>query len=1038
MDFLNNIIKFSLHNKLLVLLGSVLVAVGGVFCAGSMDIDVFPDLTAPTVVVMTDAGGMAAEEVEKLVTFPIETAMNGATKVRRVRSSSKFGNSFVWVEFDWGMDVLKARQIVSEKLVTISEELPSNVVPVLAPQSSVMGEILFVGLRSTGQTSQMDLRTLTDWTVKPAILATGGVSQVTVIGGDYKQYQILADPQKMAAFNVSYEELEAAAASLSVNSEGGVIRDFGNEYALRGIGRSTDLEELGMSLVKMEGGYPVVISDVATVRVGAAVKMGHASMDGQKAVLLSISKQPNINTLEVTSAIEKNLKAIAETLPEDVVMDTRVLRQADYIESSVHNVARALLEGAIFVVLILFLFLGSFRTTLISVIAIPVSLLATVIVLKLFGMDINTMTLGGMCIAIGSLVDDAIIDVENVYKRLRQNHAKDPSEREGVLKVVFEGSKEIRTSMINATLIVMVAFTPLFFLSGMEGRLLKPLGITYIIALFMSLIVAMTLTPLLCSLMLTDDRYLRKNEKDKKFTAALGRAYSNSLQWVLAHKKIALSVLAGLFVLAGISFLTMGSAFLPKFLESSATITAVTAPGTSLEVSDELGNLMEKKLHEVPEVTKTARRTGRGELDEHSQTSNSCEIEVGLKLGKRKLETVLDDMRAKLATIPGIASTVGQPLGHRIDHMVSGTKAAIAIKIFGDDLSKLLMLGNSVKASIEGIEGLVDVAVEQITESPQLQVRADRGMLARYGITMEEFNRFITLAFAGEKVSDIYEGQQRFDVVMRLNSDYTESVEGVRNALIDTPDGKKVPLGEVAEIVSTMGPNAISRENVQRKLVVSANTSGRDVVSIVEDIKDAIAKDIMLPEGYRIEYGGQFESARNANRTLALATVLALLVIFILLYGEFRNMPLTILVLCSLPFALIGGIFAVRISSGVISIPSTIGFITLLGIAVRNGVLLISRYMHLCESGLPVRESILAGSADRLNPILMTALTSALALIPLVLSGGKSGNEIQSPMGIVVLGGLITSTIINIYILPVLFEWIYTRKAGKQAKEVKK
>ena len=1036
MNWLNSIIQFSLKNKLLVFLGSILVVVGGIVAAGRMDIDVFPDLTAPTVVVMTDASGMAAEEVEKLVTFPIETAMNGATKVRRVRSSSKFGNSFVWVEFNWGMDVLKARQIVSEKLVTLGEELPSNVTPVLAPQSSVMGEIIFVGLQSTtGETSQMELRTLTDWTVKPAILATGGVSQVTVIGGDYKQYQILADPQKMMAYGVTYEELEAAASSLSINSEGGVIRDFGNEYALRGIGRTTDLEELGQTLVKMNSGKPVVISDVAQLKIGSAVKMGHASMNGKPAVILSISKQPDINTLKVTSQIEKNLQEIAKTLPEDVYMDTRVLRQADYIESSVRNVAEALLEGALFVVLVLFLFLGSFRTTLISVIAIPVSLLATIIVLWALGMDINTMTLGGMCIAIGSLVDDAIIDVENVYKRLRQNHARKPEDREDVLKVVFDGSSEIRSSMINATLIVMVAFTPLFFLSGMEGRLLKPLGITYIIALFMSLIVAMTLTPLLCRVMLTDEEYLRKNEKEKKFTATLSRAYSKSLGWVLTHKKAAVGAVAVLLLAAVISFMTMGSAFLPDFNESSATIAAVCEPGTSLEVSDELGNLIEKVLHEIPEVTKTARRTGRGELDEHSQTSNSCELEVGFKLGKRSREEVLDDMRARLAGIPGIAATVGQPLGHRIDHMVSGTQAAIAIKIFGPELSRLLMIGNSIKGSISGIDGLVDVAVEQITDAPQLQVRANRAALARYGITMEEFNRFITLAYAGEKVSDIYEGQQRFDVVLRLNEDYTESIEGVRNALIDTPDGGKIPLSEVADIVSTTGPNAVSRENVQRKLVVSANTSGRDVVSIVEEIKEAIEENVNVPEGYRIEYGGQFESARNANRTLALATILALFCIFLLLHGEFKDVPLSMLVLCSLPFALIGGIFAVRISSGVISIPATIGFITLLGIAVRNGVLLISRYQHLCGDGMSVRESVLSGSSDRLNPILMTALTSALALIPLVLSGEKSGNEIQSPMAIVVLGGLITSTLLNIYIVPIMYEWLSGRLSRKKERK---
>lgn len=1036
MNWFNKLIRFSIENRLAVITGAVLAVAGGVIAAMKMDIDVFPDLTAPTVVVMTDAYGMAAEDVERMVTFPIETSMNGATRVRRVRSNSRFGNSFVWVEFDWGMDPLKARQIVSEKLVSLGESLPDNVTPVLAPQSSIMGEILFVGLQSTtGETSPMELRTLTDWIVKPAILATGGVSQVTVIGGDYKQYQILADPQKMLFYKVTFEDLEKAAASLSRDSDGGVIRDFGNEYALRGIGRSTDLEDLGQTFVKMNGDNPVVISDVAELKIGAAVRMGVASMNAKPAVLLSISKQPNINTLKVTSQIEKNLNEIAKTLPEDVVMDTRVLRQADYIESSVRNVTEALLEGALFVVLILFLFLGSFRTTVISVVAIPVSLLSTMIILHLLGIEINTMTLGGMCIAIGSLVDDAVIDVENVFKRLRQNHSLPAAEREDVLKVVFDGSSEIRSSMINATLIVIVAFTPLFFLSGMEGRLLKPLGITYVISLAMSLLVAMTLTPLLCRVMLSDDAYLDRNEKDKPFSALLGRKYSKALDWVLRHKKVSMAGVAVLCALAVAAFLSMGSAFLPSFKESSATIAAVSAPGTSLEVSDELGDMMEKALMEIPEVTKTARRTGRGELDEHSQTSNSSELEVGFEISKRGRDAILDDMRHKLAGVPGIAATVGQPLGHRIDHMISGTQAAIAIKIFGPELSTLLMTGNSVKSAVSGIEGLVDVAVEQITDSPQLQIRADRTALAKYGITMEEFNRFVSLAFSGEKISDIYEGQRRFDVVLRLGSDYTESVEGVRNALIDTHDGGKVPLSQVAEIVSTSGPSSVSRENVQRKLVVSANVSGRDVGSVVEDVRKTIESEIHLPEGYRIEYGGQFESSRSANRTLALATVLALVVIFILLYLEFKDVSLAALVICSLPFAVIGGMFAVRVSSGVISIPSTIGFITLLGIAVRNGVLMVSRYRTLGSGGLSVRESVMAGSADRLNPILMTALTSALALIPMVLASDKSGNEIQSPMAIVVLGGLLTSTLLNIFILPIMYEWLESRRSSKTETE---
>lgn len=1034
MDFINSIIRFSLKNRLLVLLGAVLVIIGGTYSSKKMDIDVFPDLTAPTVVIMTDAHGMAAEEVERLVTFPIETSVNGATDVRRVRSASMYGFSFVWVEFDWGMDIFKARQIVSEKMVALAGTLPEGISPVLAPQSSIMGEILFVGLQAD-ETSMMELRTLADWVIKPAILATGGVSQVTIIGGDYKQYQILADPQKMDAYGVTMEELESVGRSFSSNAEGGVIRDYGNEYALRGMARTTDLEELGASLIKTVNGNPVVLSDVAEVVVGSAVKMGHASQNGSPAVILAISKQPNINTLEVTERIEANLEEIQRSLPADVRMDTKIFRQADFIETSVNNVGRALLEGAIFVIIILFVFLNSFRTTIISIIAIPLSLLGTLIVLHLLGMNINTMTLGGMCIAIGSLVDDAIIDVENVYKRLKQNHALPQAERQGIFTVVFEASKEIRASILNATVIIMVAFVPLFFLSGMEGRMLKPLGIAYIISLFMSLVVAMTVTPLLCKMMLSNDKYLDKNEKDSWLTRKLSAAYSRSLGWVLSNKRKIVMGTVAMLVGAVAMFFTMGQSFLPEFNEGSATISAVVQPGVSLDVNNELGNLMEQELLKIPEVVSTARRTGRGELDEHSQSTNGAELDVQFVLNERSRDEVFNDMRERLASVPGIVATVGQPLGHRIDHMLSGTRAAIAIKLFGTDLSEMYMLGNQIKSSIEGIEGLVDVSVEQLTETPQLQIRANRAALAQYGISIEAFNRFIDLAFAGEKIADIYEGERRHEVVLRLNENYTQSIEGVRSALIDTGDGRKVPLEEVAEIVSVGGPNAITRENVQRKLVVSANVSGRDVKSVVDDIRANIEQNITLPEGYRIEYGGQFESAHNASRTLALATIISILVSFLLLYGEFRNTSLSLIVLCSLPLALIGGVLAVFFSSGVVSIPSIIGFITLFGIATRNGILLVSEYKQLQEQGRPLRETVMYGSVDRLNPILMTALTSALALIPLVLNGDKPGNEIQSPMAVVVLGGLLTSTLLNLFVMPIIYEWYAKRQQRKEVKQ---
>ena len=1028
---LNKIIKFSLENKLFVLVGAILLIIGGYTSMRQMDIDVFPDLTAPTVVVMTDAHRMAAEEVERLVTFPIETAMNGATNVRRVRSASMMGYSFVWIEFDWGMDVYRARQIVSEKMVTLEEALPTGVTPILAPQSSVMGEILFVGLQADS-TSMMDLRTMAEWVVKPAILSTGGVSQVTIIGGDLKQYQVLVDPIKMGHYDITMEEMTAICESMCVNSVGGVIRDYGNEYALRGMGRTTDLEELGKTYIKTINGKPVVVSDVAEVVLGSAVKMGFASLNAEEAIILSISKQPNINTLEVTKNIERNLREIKKSLPADVKMDTKIFRQADFIEASVSNVARALIEGAVFVIIILLLFLGSFRTTLISIIAIPLSLLGTLIVLHLMGMNINTMTLGGMCIAIGSLVDDAIIDVENVYKRLRQNFLKPKEERDSIFNVVYNGSCEIRTSIINATLITIVAFTPIFFLSGMEGRMLKPLGIAYIIALLVSLVVALTITPLLCKMMLTSDKYLAKQEKESWVARHLSNAYSKSLEWALGHKKTVIGGTLAVLVIALAMFFNMGQSFLPDFNEGSLTISAVCKPGVSLYENNNLGKIIERELLSIPEVTSTARRTGRGELDEHSQSTNGAEIDVNFDLKDRSQEEFLADVREKLASVPGIASTVGQPLGHRIDHMLTGTRASIAIKIFGPDLTQLFMTANDIKAEIEGIEGLVDVSVEQQTETPELQIRAKRDMLARYGISMEEFNHYIELAFSGEKVSEVYEGQRSFDLVLRLNKNYTESIEGIKSAMIVNGEGAMIPLEEVAEIVSVGGPNSISRENVQRKIVISANTAGRDVVSIVNEIEQRVNEHVNIPENYLVEYGGQFQSAKKASRTLLLMTIIAIFVIFLLLYGEFKDVTLSAITLINLPLALIGGVFAIFISSNTISIPAIIGFITLFGIATRNGILLISRYQYGAAHGVALRQAIIDGSRDRLNPILMTALTSALALIPMVINGSQSGNEIQSPMAVVVLGGLLTSTLLNVYVIPIVYEMIHAKKQSSQ------
>ena len=1007
------------------MLAVVLTVIGGIYSAKNIEVDVFPDLTMPTVVILTDASNMAPEEVERLVTFPIETAVNGATNVRRVRSSSSQGFSFVWVEFDWGMDIYRARQIISEKMSLLSGQLPDGIVPMLAPQSSVMGEVMFVGMQADS-TSMMEQRTLAEWIIKPAILATGGVSNVTIIGGDYKQYQVLADPVRMEMYGVTMGELEAAAASMCVNVGAGVVRDFGNEYNLRGMGRSNDVDELGSTVVKVNGNVSVRVADVADVVIAPAVKQGYASLNATPAIILSISKQPNVNTLSVTENIERNLEEIAKSLPADVKLDTKIFRQADYIQSSVNNVGSSLVEGAICVILVLFLFLTSLRTTFISLLAIPLSLLGTIIVLYLLGMDINTMTLGGMCIAIGSLVDDAIIDVENVYKRLRQNHRLPKEEQKSAFKVVFEASSEIRASIIHATLIIMVTFTPLFFLSGLEGRMLKPLGIAYLIALVMSLIVAMTVTPLLCKMMLSGNGYLSKNEKQNWVDKWLLSSYRSSLEWVLARAKVVVAALVLLFAVCLFLFTQMGRSFLPEFNENALTIAAVSRPGVSLEESNKIGAVIETELLQVPEVVSTARRTGRGELDEHSQTSNGAEIDVNFVLGERSKAEFLADVRARLATVPGVVTSVGQPLEHRIDHMVSGTQADLAIKIFGPDLSTLFRKGTEIKELLKAFPEVVDVNVEQQVETPQLQIRADREKLALYGITMEEFNSFVEASFPGKKVGSVYEEERSFDLIIRLNKDYTESMEGVKRALIDTPEGK-VTLDDVASIVSVGGPGSISRENVQRKVVVSANIASGDVAGTVDRVREYLEDELLLEEGYRLEYGGQFESADSASRTLWLTTLVAILVVFVLLYSEFRSTSLSVVVLLNLPLALIGGIIITYFTSAVMSIPAIIGLITLFGIATRNGILLVTRYQHLREGGMALDEALLSGSADRLTPILMTAFTSALALVPMILNGSASGNEIQSPMAVVVLGGLLSSTFLNIYIIPIVYRWVVNK-----------
>ena len=1025
---LNNIITFSLKNRLLVLLCAALLTLGGAYIASEMEVDVFPDLTAPTVVVMTEAHGMAPEEVERLVTFPIETAVNGATNVRRVRSSSSAGFSIVWVEFDWGTDIFKARQIVSEKLITIGAGLPIGVgSPTLAPQSSIMGEILLIGLTSDS-TSQMELRTIAEWTIRPALLATGGVSQVTTIGGDFKQYQIMVSPSKMNFYKVSLAELMETCNGMNNNATGGVMYEYNNEYIIRGLARTNDLAEIGKSVVKLINDYPVKLEDVAEITIGAGPTLGYGSLNAKPAVILTVLKQPNTNTLVLTQKIDENIANLKKSLPAHININTHIFRQADFIESSINNVQKALLEGSFFVIIVLFVFLMNFRTTIISVVAIPISLLMSIIVLKLLGYNINTMSLGGMAIAIGVLVDDAIIDVDNVFKRLKRNQALPKEERKPVIDVVLEASIEIRASIINATFIIIVAFIPLFFLSGMEGRMLQPLGIAFIVSLFASLIVALSLTPVLASYLLTSPKMLDGNVKDSRLVQWLDKKYETLLRHAMKARKTILWGTVLIVVFAGFLFSTMGRSFLPEFNEGSLTIGTVSLPGISLEEANKIGSSVEKTLMSVSEVKSVTRRQGRAELDEHALGVNGAEIDVTFTLGERHREEFMLDVRKKMAGISGVNITVGQPLGHRIDHMLSGTRANIAIKLFGTDLGKLFSIANQIKTNVEGIEGLVDISVEQQIDIPQLQIKPKRDILAKYGITINQFTEFVDVAFAGEKVSEVFEGNRSFDLVVRFDAANRGSMDNIRNALIDTKDGKKVPLYYVADVVSASGPNTINRENVQRKIVVSANVAGRDLESVVDDIKTKVNQNIQLPEGYRVEYGGQFESAENASRMLLITSLIAILIIFLLLFQEFKDTKLAAIILLNLPLALIGGVFSLYFTTGIVSIPAIIGFITLFGIATRNGILLISNYQTLQHEGHSLMDTIITGSRERLSPILMTALTAALALIPLAMSGDVAGNEIQSPMAKVILGGLLTSTLLNIFIVPIVYYLVSRNK----------
>lgn len=1019
---LNGIIRFSLNNRMVILVIAALCLVAGIYSTMHTEVDVFPDLNAPTVVVMTEAEGMAPEEVERLVTFPIETAVNGATNVRRVRSSSATGFSIVNIEFDWGTDIYKARQIVSEKIAMVGADLPENVGnPTLGPQASILGELMIIGL-TADTTSMQDLRTIADWTIRPRLLSTGGVAQVAVMGGDIKEYQILMDPGKMRRHGVSMDEVIYAVKGMNQNASGGTLYEYGNEYIVRGLLSTNDIDELKKAVVRTsENGLPITLDAIADVRIGPKTPvLGVASNDGKPAVLLTVTKQPNTNTLALTGRLDNALGELKANLPADVKINSQIFRQSRFIDSSIDNVKKSLIEGAIFVIIVLFIFLMNWRTTIISLISIPLSIVFSLLAIRWMGLTINTMSLGGIAIAIGSLVDDSIVDVENVFKRLRQNREKPENERESVIKVVYEASKEVRMPMLNSTLIIIASFLPLFFLSGMEGRMLKPLGITFIISLMASTLVALTVTPVLSSFLLGSQNS-DKTGKEPTLVRWLKKYYEKALNWSVGHKKSLLFGVGALLAAAVVMFFTLGGSFLPAFNEGSFTISISTVPGISLEESDRMGRTAEELLLSIPEIKTVGRKTGRAELDEHAFGVNSSEFECPFELGRKTRKELTEEVRQKLAVLPGVNIEIGGPISHRIDAMLSGTKANIAIKLFGSDLNKMYEIGQKIKNSISGVEGIADINVEQQVERPELNITPKREMLARYGISLPEFAEVVRVMMEGEVVSTVYEGNRSFDLTLKVNDDARSSIERISDLTIDTGDGKKVPLSYVADIKSAAGPNTINRENVSRKLVVSCNATGGELAKAVGAIREKIAENIELPEGYHIEYGGQFESEERASKTIALVSIFSIFIIFMLLYGEFKNISQSLVVLLNLPLALIGGVFAIFFTDGILSIPAIIGFISLFGIATRNGMLLIDRYNVLASQGHSREEAVMIGSLDRLNPILMTAITSALALLPLALGGDLPGNEIQSPMAKVILGGLFSSTLLNGFVVPVIY-----------------
>jgi Cu(I)/Ag(I) efflux system membrane protein CusA/SilA len=1014
---LNNIIHWSIKNRLVVVIAAIGLLIYGGIVAFRAPIDVFPDLTAPTVTILTESHGMAPEEVEALVSLPIEAVMNGTADVFRVRSNSAAGISIVFVEFNLGTDIYRARQLVTEKLGQV--RLPAGIrPPVLGPIASTMGEISLISITSK-TTSPMELRSLADWVVRPRLLGVPGVAQVMVIGGETKQYQVLVDPAKLRDYNLTLKQVMDAVGDANANSSGGFLEQPADEYMIRARGRVNNLDDLAYSVITVKNGTPILVKNIASVRFGSALKRGDGSFNMQSDVVATIQKQPNANTLEVTRQIDEALASLKSTLPDDVTIDTKAFQQAAFIERAIGNVKESLAEGGILVAIILFLFLWNFRTTLISLTAIPLSLITAVIAMTYFGITINTMTLGGLAIAIGELVDDAIVDVENVFRRLRLNAQSGKPEPPST--VIFKASSEIRNSIVFATLIIVLVFLPLFNLGGFEGRMFAPLAFAYIASIAASLLVALTVTPALCYFLLGRSKLIER-EGDSKLVALLKRRYSKDLNWTLRHPWEIIAVSVGLLVIALMLVPLMGREFLPPFNEGAMNINVTLPPGTSLQESNRIGRMVEEVLHRTPEVVSTTRRTGRAELDEHAAGVNQSEIEVVTKPLGRPHTAVMEEVRQNMEQIPGVVSEVGQPISHRMDHLLSGVRAQIAIKLFGPDMVTLRNKAEEIRKQMETVPGVVDLLVEPQTGVPQVQVNLNRQTAGALGVRAQDLAETVDAAFNGEAVSQVLENQRTFDLVVRFDEASRRSAETIASTLIDTPTGAKVPLNQIADVRIDQGPNTINRENVQRRIIIQSNVAGRDLGSVIDEIRRKITHNVALPEGYFVQYGGQFEAQEQAARKITIMSIVAIAGIFLLLYLALDSMRLALLVMANLPLALIGGVIMVFVSGGTLSIASLIGFITLFGIATRNGIMLITHYQHLLnEENVSFREAILRGSLERLSPILMTALVTAVGLIPLALGVNEPGKEIQQPMAVVILGGIVTSTFLNMIVIPALY-----------------